>query len=127
MLFQFPEFLSYIFIYLPPIIYTCCYIAMLVFGYLIRKKNGYTYGLYFMISAILSLTSNILFFVLNLPFLPITLIITLNLPFSIVSIIMALVNLLFLILGVTSSVFLVIALYSVYQNHKTPRFEPNTT
>jgi len=126
MLFQFPEILSYIIAYVPTAIYTCFYVAMLIFGYLIRKKNRYTYGTFFIISAIFSITSSIIFYALNSPMLVTFLYIDLNLPFSLISVILTLVNLLFLSLNLTSAIFLFIALYFVYKTHKSPRVEPNT-
>jgi len=126
MIFQFSEILSYILIYLPPSIYTAFSILMLAFGYLIRKNNGYNYGLFFIISAILSITSNVIYFAINYPFLPYTLTYILNLPISSVGIILTLINALFAVFNVVSSIILTLALYHVYKAHKTPRTEPNT-
>jgi len=126
MIYQFPEFMSDIFMYMPIIISIAFAIAMLAIGYLIRKNNRYTYGLYFIISAIFAIIPNIIFFALNYPSLTITLFVTLALPFAIVAFIITLINTLFTVLNVISAIFLFLALYSVYKTHSTPRTEPNT-
>ncbi len=127
MLYQFPEILSYILIYLPVTISTTFSIAMLAFGYLIRKNNGYTYGLHFMISAIFSIVPNIIYFAVNYPFLTTTLFITLGLPVSLVMTIISFLSGMFTILNVISSIFLFISIYYVYQTHKIPREQQSTT
>ena len=126
MLLQFPEILSYITAYLPPAIYTAFSIAMLAYGYLIRKNNGYAYGTFFMISALFSIIPHIIYFTLNYLYLPTYLFVTLGLHVSLVSLILTLIGILFTVLNVISAVFLLIAVYSVYKTHKTPRTEPNT-
>lgn len=126
MLFQFPEILSHILIYLPTAIYTGFSIAMLILGYLIRKNNGYTYGTFFIISAIFSIIPNIIYFALNYPFFFRSLFATLGLPVSLVTLIFTLINVLFTVLNVISAIFLFLALYFVYKTHKNTRVEPNT-
>ncbi|MEE9378493.1 MAG: hypothetical protein V3V33_10715 [Candidatus Lokiarchaeia archaeon] len=117
MLFQNYEPLTNFMAYLPTIIYLCLYVAMLIFGYLIRKKNSYTYGLFFMISAIFSIVSSIIFLASNYPFLGDYLFVKLGLPVTTVMIIFLIVSFLFIGLNVTSTVFLLLAIYKLYKTH----------
>jgi len=123
MFFQIYELLPDFIIYLPTTINICLYVAMLIFGYLIRKKNSYTYGLFFMISAIFSIVSSIIFLAINYPFLGYNLFVKLGLPVATVTIILIIVNFLFLGLNVTSAVFLLLAIYKIYETHKTNGIE----
>ena len=126
MLVQTFDIFNYISIYLPPISFICFDIAILVFGYRIRKKNGYKYGLLFMISAVFSLIPSILFLALNIPYLPLFLVSELNLYMYQISIILSFIDAFFSILSIISAIFLVLALYLVYHTHNTPRVEPTT-
>ena len=96
---------------------------MLIFGYLIRKKNSNSYGLFFMISAIFSIVSSFIFLASNYPFLGYNLFVKLGLPVTKVTIILIIVDLLFLALNVTSAIFLFLAIYKIYETHKTNGIE----
>ena len=117
MFFQIYELLPDFIIYLPTTINICLYVAMLIFGYLIRKKNSNSYGLFFMISAIFSIVSSIIFLASNYPFLGDYLFVKLRLPVTTVMIIFLIVSFLFIGLDVTSAVFLLLAIYKLYKTH----------
>ncbi|MFX1479996.1 MAG: hypothetical protein ACFFCI_17900 [Promethearchaeota archaeon] len=122
MLFQLETFLSYSAIYLPTFIYLGFDIALLVIAIFIYKRNSYKYGLYLMISSIISIASSILFISLNYPFLINELMIR-GLSLAEISIILMILNLISLILGTTSAIFLFLAVYKVYQTHKRNRIK----
>ena len=123
MLFQIYEPLQVFMSYLLPIIFLCLYVAMLIFGYLIRKKNSNTYGLFFMISAFFSIVSRIIFLASNYPFLGDYLFVRLRLPVTTVIIILIIINLLFIGLDVTSAIFLLLAIYKLYKTYKNNGIE----
>ena len=82
MILQIPLTPQYLIIYLPPALFMSFSAAILAFGYLIRKKNHYTYGSYFMISACLSIIPHIIFYATNLPMLTFNLFQVLSILFS---------------------------------------------
>lgn len=123
MFFQIYELLSDFIVYLGPIIYIGLYVAILIFGFLIRKKNSYTYGLFFMISAIFSIVSWIINLAIFNSFFFYNLYVNLGLSASTITIILIIVNLLFLSLNVASAVFLFLAIYKTYETHKINRIE----
>ena len=123
MILQLPEILAYFTAYIPITISTAFFIAMLIIGYLIRTKNGYTYGLYLMISAAVSISYTIIYFAINYPFISYTLFVIMGLSSAITVIIITLVGFMFTIMNIISTAFLFIALYHVYHTHKTNRVE----
>jgi hypothetical protein len=122
MLFQFSPFFSYFITYLPMFIYLGFDIVLLIFATFIYKRNSYKYGMYLMISSLIAIISGIISISLNLPYLTIELY-DRGLSFFEISIILMIVNLIFLILGVVSAVFLFLAIYKIYQTHKNNRLE----
>jgi hypothetical protein len=122
MLFQLGTFLSYFIAYLPTFIYLGFDIALLVIAIFIYKRNSYKYGLYLMISSIISIVSSILFISLNYPFLVYELV-SRGLSMVEISIILMILNFISLILGTTSAVFLFLAVYKIYQTHKKDRIK----
>jgi len=121
MLFQIYEPLQVFMTYLPTIIFLCLYVPMLIFGYLIRKKNSTSYGLFFMISAILSIVSSIISLATHS--LWDYLFVNLVLSAFTVMIIFIIVSSLTLSLDVTSAVFLLLAIYKIYKIHKNNGIE----
>ncbi|MFW9864697.1 MAG: hypothetical protein ACFFEN_01235 [Candidatus Thorarchaeota archaeon] len=122
MLFQLENLLSYFLSYLPIIIYLGFDIALFIIAIFIYKRNSYKYGLYLMISSIISIASSILFISLNYPFLVYELV-SRGLSMVEISIILMILNLVSLILGTTSAVFLFLAVYKIYQTHKKDRIK----
>lgn len=122
MLFQLVNLLSYFLSYLPIIIYLGFDIALLIIAIFIYKRNSYKYGLYLMISSIISIASSILFISLNFPLLVYELV-SRGLSMVEISIILMILNLISLILGTTSAVFLFLAVYKIYQTHKKDRIK----
>ena len=120
MLFQLETFLSYFVSYLPTFIYLGFDIALLIIAIFIYKRNSYKYGLFLMISSIISIASSILFISLNYPFL-INELMSQGVSMVEISIILMILNLISLILGTTSAVFLFLAVYKIYQTHKKNR------
>lgn len=119
MLLQLSEILSSIVFYLPQVIFVIFDIALITVAYLIRKENKYTYTLYFIISATVSIISSIIFMVINPQLFLNTLLSTLNLPNSVITMIITIINILFASLGIISAAFLFLGFYNVYQTHKT--------
>ena len=116
MLFQIYEPLQVFMTYLPTTIYLCIYVAMLIFGYLIRKKNSFSYGLFFMISAILAIVSSIIS--LAIPSLWDNLFVDLSHTVAPLMIIYIIVSSFTLGLDVVSAIFLLFAIYKLYKTHK---------
>ncbi|MFX1366360.1 MAG: hypothetical protein ACFFCE_04680 [Promethearchaeota archaeon] len=84
-------------------------VVILVLGYLIHKRNSSTYGRYFMVSAICSILSLILTALF------------LNISDSIF--IRALFLLIPTSIGIVGTVFLILAIYKVYDTHRMDRIE----
>ncbi|MFW9989027.1 MAG: hypothetical protein ACFFC3_10250 [Candidatus Odinarchaeota archaeon] len=84
-------------------------VIILLLGYFIHKKNSYTYGLFFMISAISSILAIILFEILRI----------ISSPFIIIAVFLY-ISSIFYIIGV---VFLIFAIYKVYDTHRTDIIE----
>lgn len=93
-------------------------IILLVFAILIYKKNSYKYGITLMISSIISLTSDIICFSIQYPFLGYRLFVELGLPVSEVTLILMIWSFVFLSLYTTSTIFLVVSIYMIYRTHK---------
>lgn len=96
---------------------------ILVFAILIYKRNSYEYGITLMISSIISLASNIIYFSIQYPFLGIRLFVELGLPVSEVSLIIMIWNFVFVSLYTTSTIFLVVSIYMIYRTHKKDRID----
>jgi hypothetical protein len=122
MLFQTFDFLLYIMTYLPAIIYSSFDLAILTLGVFIKRNNSFKYGLYLIIASIVSLLSTIIYYSIyypllvsdigNNPFQPST-------PQDIMKeLILLICNLLFLGLGISNEILLVLAFYNIYQTHK---------
>ncbi|MBY9004898.1 MAG: hypothetical protein KGD73_13060, partial [Candidatus Lokiarchaeota archaeon] len=69
---------------------------LLVFAILIYKRNSYEYGITLMISSIISLASNLIYFSIQYPFLGDRLFVELGLPVSEVMLIMMIWSFVFL-------------------------------
>ncbi|MFW9864702.1 MAG: hypothetical protein ACFFEN_01260 [Candidatus Thorarchaeota archaeon] len=108
--------------YLPAIMYSSFDIAILIFGVFIKKKNSFKYGLYLIIASIVSLLSTIIYYSIYYPLLVSDIS---NNPFQppapqdiMIQLILLICNLLFLGLGISNEILLVLAFYKIYQTHK---------
>ncbi|MBY9019274.1 MAG: hypothetical protein KGD66_10635, partial [Candidatus Lokiarchaeota archaeon] len=90
-------------------------IILLVFAILIYKRNSYKYGITLMISSIISLASNIIYFSIQYPFLGYRLFVELGLPVSEVTLILMIWSFVFVSLYTTSTIFLVVSIYMIYR------------
>jgi hypothetical protein len=121
MLFQTYDFFLYFMVFFPNLIYSGFDIAILIVGILIKRKKSYNYGLYLVISSIISLVSTIIYFTLYYPLLindfgsdPYT-----PTPQHFMrDLILLICNLLFLGLRISNEILLVLAFYKIYQTHK---------
>ncbi|MFX1496381.1 MAG: hypothetical protein ACFFBH_02535 [Promethearchaeota archaeon] len=120
MILQIP-FISLFSTYGPLIIFLSFDIAILIFAIFIYKKNSYKYGLYLMISSIISIVSNVIIIAINYPYLGYTLQAVYGFPSSTVAIILSILSLFFLVLGVSSKILLFLAIYLIYKTHRPHR------
>ncbi|MFX0077252.1 MAG: hypothetical protein ACFE96_17550 [Candidatus Hermodarchaeota archaeon] len=122
MLFQM-DFLSYIISYLPTFLAIAFDIIILIFAIFIYKKNSYRYGIFLMLFAIISLVYSILLIAIGYQDLYYRLVVDLGLDFATASTIMMTLNLIFLAMSVTSTVFLVVAIIQIYKTHQRATVE----
>ena len=116
------EILPYILLYyLPSGIELGIFIAILVFGIFIYRRNQYKYGLFLMISAILKVVYYVIFFATSRPLLVIILYEELGLNFLAIDLILMALDTLFLVINISSFILLFIAIYFIYQTHKVKR------
>ena len=120
MILQIP-FISLLSIYGPIIIYLSFDIAILIFAIFIYKKNSYKYGLFLMISSILSIVTNVIIIAINYPYLSYTLQAVYGLSLSMVILIMNILGLFFLALGISSKILFFVTIYLIYKTHRPHR------
>ncbi len=117
------DFLSYFLTYLPTIFSTIIYIVILVFAVLMFKKYSYRYGITLMLSAILVLVSDVLFIAIQYPYLSYHLQVELGLSVYEMLAILVVLNIIFMILNMSSLILLVVSVYLIYNTHKKGRIE----
>jgi len=119
MILQIP-FINLLSAYGPILIYMSFDIVILIFAIFIYKKNSYKYGLYLMISSIISIISNVIFIAINYPFLAYTLSVY-GFPAYMVGLVLSIIGLVFLALGISSTILLFLGIYQIYKTHKPNR------
>jgi hypothetical protein len=96
-------------------------VIILIYAILIYKENSYRYGLFLAIFSIISIISEIIYISIDYPNLAYRLNVVEMIPLQIVSTILFIWSTIFLILGICSSLFLVLAVYMIYMTHKPKR------
>jgi len=114
---------EYLLTYSPNIAGIIFYAIILVFAILMYKRNSYTYGITLMISSILVLVSEIIYMAIQYPFLAYRLSVELGLPLFEVAFILTIWSIVFLIINVISTIFLVVSIYLIYKTHKKDRID----
>ncbi|MEJ2293977.1 MAG: hypothetical protein P8Y23_04345 [Candidatus Lokiarchaeota archaeon] len=107
--------------YLPSGIELGIFIAILVFGIFIYRRNQYKYGLFLIISAILKVVYYVIYFATNRPFLPLILVDDLGLSILDVNFILLALDALLAVINISSFILLFVAIYFIYQTHKFKR------
>lgn len=114
-------FISLLSDYGPILIYMSFDIVILIFAIFIYTKNSYKYGLYLMISSIISLISNVILIAINYPYLAYNLSVVYGFSSYMVGFVLSIVGLVFLALGVSSKILLFLGIYQIYKTHKPNR------
>jgi len=117
------DLFSYLLAYLPNILGIIFYVLILIFAILMYKRNSYTYGITLMILSILVIVSDVIYMAIQYPFLAYRLSVELGLPMFEVMVILTTWSLVFLILNVISTIFLVVSIYLIYKTHKKDRID----
>ena len=111
------DFLTSIVNFLPNIIRLVFYILILVFAIYILKESTHRYAITLIISSILPITKDVLYIVIQYPFLAYRLEVELGLPLAQALIIMGIWSMLFMILEITGVILLLVSVYMVYKTH----------
>lgn len=122
MLYQMDFFTIFI-SYLPTFLGITFDIIILIFAIFIFKRNSYRYGIFLMMFAILSLVYSLLYISIGYQDLHYRLVTIVGLNFSTALMIMMILNFIFLAINVTSTIFLVVAIYQIYKTHQSVRVE----
>ncbi|MFW9826171.1 MAG: hypothetical protein ACFFEY_00950 [Candidatus Thorarchaeota archaeon] len=107
MLFQYEWFIHFIYTLFTYTINIGIPVVAFIFGYLIYKNKKFRYGLFFLISGILSITSFLINTIFPYIFKPMV---------EIIWVILMFVSIIINILG---AAYLILAIYKVYETHKT--------
>lgn len=120
MILQIP-FISWLSSYGPILIYMSFDIVILIFAIFIYKKNSYKYGLYIMISSIISIISSVILIAINYPYLAYTLTAVYGFSSYMVGFVLSMLGLMFLALGISSTILLFLGIYKIYKTHRPNR------
>ncbi|MFX0147772.1 MAG: hypothetical protein ACFE8E_08470 [Candidatus Hodarchaeota archaeon] len=112
---------NYVVTYAPIFVYLSFDIVILIFAIFIYRKNSYKYGLYLMISSLISIISYVILIAINYPFLAYTLAADYGFSPNMIGIVYSILGLVFLALGVSSKTLLFLGIYQIYKTHKLNR------